>query len=264
MSRYFTAHITENVPLKPSFNLLTILPLEQTVSPGPGQFYMLQAGSSYDPLLKRPFSILRQDGPALQFLYRIRGKGTAGLSSMKAGERLSVIGPLGNGYVLPEGRFIAVAGGIGLASLFPLLETCRGRAVLFYGARNAEELVLEDEVGALSEQCIIATDDGSVGVKGFVTDELKQFLLSSDGGTLSLPVYACGPLPMLTSLSRTLPHRVAPCYVSLEERMACGVGACLGCVTKTRARGAGSDRVTSRYASVCKEGPVFDLREILW
>lgn len=264
MSRYFNALIAENLSLKPGFSILTVVPAEQTVGPLPGQFYMLQTGSSQDPLLKRPFSIFRCDGSSLQFLYRIRGRGTAVLSAMKAGERLSVIGPLGNGYVLPEGRFIAVAGGIGLASLFPLLEACRGKSLLFYGARSAGELVLEEEAGARAGQCVVTTDDGSSGVKGLVTDGLKRFLESADESVGSLPVYACGPAPMLSALSRALSGRSSPCYVSLEERMACGVGACLGCVVKAGASDAGSDRAAPRYISVCKEGPVFDLRRIAW
>jgi dihydroorotate dehydrogenase electron transfer subunit len=226
----------------------------------------------------------------LRFLYRIRGKGTLSLSRLKSGDIINVIGPLGNSYPEPHGDFIAVAGGIGIASLFPLLEKCKNRAYLFYGARNREELVMLNEVNpvrssvsngvkALSKEIFIATDDGSEGQKGLVTDLLKDFFDASQippfppllkGG---LPIYACGSTPMLKELSKLVTRYSLPakCYVSLEEHMACGVGACLGCVTKVRRQASGVKRQASVvkksdwiYERVCKEGPVFEIEDIVW
>lgn len=221
--------------------------------PEPGQFYMLQVGNTDDPLLKRPFSIFKQDNTTLQFIYRIRGKGTRSLANFKEGDLLRLIGPLGNMYPSPEGDFIVVAGGIGFASLLSLLEKFKNRAYLFYGARNKEEMVLLDEAKAVSKEVHFSTDDGSVGRKGLVTELLKGFLDESRI-THNLPIYACGPKPMLKGLSGIVSGRDMQCHISLEEHMACGVGACLGCVVKT----------TSGYRRVCKEGPVFKAEEIIW
>ncbi len=276
MPKNFKANITENIPLNEHFRLLNLSPLSDIIVPEPGQFYMLRTGDTYDPLLKRPFSIFRHEDNTLKFLYRIRGKGTLSLSNLKSGDIIDVIGPLGNSYSAPEGDFIAIAGGIGIASLLPLLRRFKKRAYLFYGARNKDELIMLNEARSLSKEIFITTDDGSEGEKGLITDSLSDFLNPSQippfppllkGGEGGLPIYACGPTPMLKELSKVVaeyPSSLLPlnkgrmggvkCYVSLEEHMACGVGACLGCVVKT----------VSGYKRVCKEGPVFDIEEIVW
>ncbi|MCD5411842.1 dihydroorotate dehydrogenase electron transfer subunit [Thermodesulfovibrionales bacterium] len=260
MSEYFKAAIIDNISLNEDLKLLTITPLVPTISPGAGQFYMLQVGNTYDPLLKRPFSIFRSRGfdyghRRLEFLYKIRGKGTLCLSNLKKGDDIYVIGPIGNGYPVPKEDFVVIAGGMGIASLYPILERLKKRAYLFYGARNKDELIILDEVMALSKEIIIATDDGSVGQKGVIIDVLKSSPLIKHN---SLPVYACGPALMLKGLSMLVKDAKITCYVSLDEYMACGVGACLGCVVKVRSQ------KTEVYKRICKEGPVFDLEDIVW
>lgn len=215
---------------------------------------MLQAADSYDPLLKRPFSIFESAGEQLKFLYRIRGKGTLSLSRLKEGARITIIGPLGNSYPDPQGDFIAVAGGVGIASLFPLLSKHAGKAHLFYGARNSDELVFATESGTLVKGISIATDDGSAGEKGFITEHLRHCLGALPGPAHRLPVYACGPTPMLKAVAQMAHERGLSCYVSLEEHMACGIGACLGCMVKT----------VSGQKRVCKEGPVFEAGDVVW
>ena len=254
MPKNFKANITENIPLNEHFRLLNLSPLSDIIVPEPGQFYMLRTGDTYDPLLKRPFSIFRHEDNTLKFLYRIRGKGTLSLSNLKSGDIIDVIGPLGNSYSAPEGGFIAIAGGIGIVSLLPLLRRFKKRAYLFYGARNKDELIMLNEARSLSKEIFITTDDGSEGEKGLITDSLSDFLNPSRITHYALPIYACGPTPMLKELSKVVADKDIKCYVSLEEHMACGVGACLGCVVKT----------VSGYKRVCKEGPVFDIREIIW
>lgn len=211
---------------------------------------MLQPSDSFDPLLKRPFCIFGSESGLLTFLYRIRGKGTLALSQLKEGAVISLIGPLGIGYPRPEGDFIAVAGGVGIASLFPLLAAPPGRARLFYGARSAEELVFADEAAKIVRGVTLATDDGSRGERGLITEHLRRYFESGSGG----PLYACGPTPMLKAVAQIAVEQGVTCHVSLEEHMACGIGACLGCMVKT----------VSGRKRVCKEGPVFDAREILW
>ncbi|MEW6738981.1 MAG: dihydroorotate dehydrogenase electron transfer subunit [Nitrospirota bacterium] len=254
MSKYFKAKTVDNISLNKHFRLLNLSPLSDIDIPQPGQFYMLQAGDTYDPLLKRPFSIFRHEDNSLSFLYRIRGKGTLSLSHLKSGDIINAIGPLGNSYPEPHGDFIALAGGIGIASLLHLLARFKNKAHLFYGARNKEELVMLNEAKALSKESFITTDDGSEGEKGLITDSLMKFFNSLPITHYPLPLYACGPTPMLRELSKVVAGKDIKCYVSLEEHMACGVGACLGCVIKT----------VSGNKRVCKEGPVFDIKDIIW
>jgi dihydroorotate dehydrogenase electron transfer subunit len=213
---------------------------------------MLQVGPSNSPLLKRPFSLLRPSDGRLHFLYRIRGEGTRSLSHFRSGDVITLIGPLGEGYPEPEGDFIAVAGGIGVASLFYLLVKYGKRAHLFYGARDVSELVMLDDVRDLAGKVSVATDNGSAGLRGIVTDIFAGYLESAEGGSAGKVIYACGPSGMLRALADICQSQT--CFVSLEERMACGVGACVGCVVQT----------VGGFRRVCKEGPVFDLRNIVW
>lgn len=258
MIKYFPAEIISNIRLNESFQLLTIAPLSENIQPAAGQFYMLQAGYGTDPLLKRPFSIYGFDEKMLQFLFRIRGKGTFYLSLLRAGDIIYSVGPLGNGYPSPDNEFIAVAGGIGIASLMALLRQFKNRAFLFYGAMRKSELVLLDEAVALSNGAYISTNDGSAGRSGLVTELLIDFI-ESNPLYRNLPIYCCGPRHMLGSMRLIAEDYDLKCYGSVEERMACGSGACLGCVVKVR-----SDNDGFSYKRVCKEGPVFNLRDTVW
>jgi dihydroorotate dehydrogenase electron transfer subunit len=257
-SIYFSAKVINNLVLNKDFRLLILDKGDDSSIPQPGQFYMLQCGNTYDPLLKRPFSIFRFKENTIQFLYRIRGKGTFLLSCLKKGDIINIIGPLGKAFPAPEGDFIALAGGIGIASIMPLLEKFKKKAFLFYGAKSRDELIMLEDAKTFSKEIFISTDDGSTGNKGPVTDLLENSEILKN---YSLPIYACGPNQMLKEFSRIVSDKEINCYVSLEEYMACGVGACLGCVVKIK------DSLSKEkwsYKRVCKEGPVFDVREILW
>lgn len=260
-NKYFKADVTGNISLNKRFKLLSLSPLSIVKVPEPGQFYMLQAGDTYDPLLKRPFSVFGYEDNMLKFLYGIRGKGTQAISGLKSGDAINLIGPLGNSYPEPHGDFIAVAGGIGIASLLPFLERFKNKAYLFYGARNKDELIMINEARALSKEMFIATDDGSKGSKGLITEILKDSLFITH---YSLPIYACGPVPMMRALAQIIEGKDIKCYVSLEEHMACGVGACLGCAVKIRSQNTEAKIQTWTYKRVCKEGPVFGIEEIAW
>lgn len=255
-SRYFEAKVLENRTLNKNFRLLIIERANPSFPISAGQFYMLQCSSTYDPLLKRPFSIFRFDSDSLQFLYRIKGRGTRALSSLKEGDLTKAIGPLGNPFPEPDSDFIAVVGGVGIASIMPLLEKFKKSGYLFYGAKNKDELVAINEAKMFSKETFICTDDGSEGMKGMVTEILER----SPFFKSSLPIYSCGPEPMFRELLRIIENKGFKCYVSLEERMACGVGACLGCVVKCKKEGSGE----WIYKRVCKEGPVFDINEVVW
>jgi dihydroorotate dehydrogenase electron transfer subunit len=263
LSRAFRAEIKENLPLNANHNLLSLVNLDPMDEPGPGQFYMLQVNRGLDPLLKRAFSLFRRTQECFQILYRIKGKGTALLREMKKGAVIEILGPLGNGFPLPlpEENPLIIAGGVGIASVFSLAEALPRRAVI-YGARVRDELFMAGNLGKILEQAggldsvhgvVLCTDDGSCGIKGTVADVLHDYLQEGRGSGRPV-IYACGPHPMLKVIAGISSSRNIKAYVSLEEYMACGIGACLGCVTKTK-RG---------YERVCKEGPVFDAAEIEW
>ncbi len=256
MSKSFRATVTAHRDINTGFRLLTLQPTHQVGVPAPGQFYMLQAGATHDPLLKRPFSYFRAEDGSLSFLYRIRGKGTLAIASLRDGETLSLIGPLGNSYSMPSGEFIAVAGGIGIASLFSLLGAAEKRAALFWGGRTANELLMTEAVQALVRSAVITTDDGTAGRKSLITEPLKDYLALN----AHLPVYACGSSSMMQAVANTCSEAGARCFVSLEAYMACGVGACLGCVVKIM----DADYPEGKYRSVCKDGPVFDASTVVW
>ncbi len=174
------------------------------------------------------------------------------MRNMRPGDGIDVLGPLGKGYPEPsrDETPILVAGGVGIASVFPLIGSLHaGR--LFYGAVNSAELYLIDDIRKLTENIHISTDDGSMGFRGNAVERLIESL--NDLAAARPTVYACGPEGMIASLLRFLKERGIPGYISFEERMACGIGACLGCVIKT---GQG-------YKRVCKEGPVFNAEEIM-
>ena len=226
----------------------------------PGQFVMLRVSDTLDPLLARPFGISAVISRAsLEIVYRVVGKGTTILTTAKSGQTLSLLGPLGKGFPLPDKKTmpVLVAGGSGFPPLHFLIQRAGSRAHLFIGARDKECLPPAGIVQSLkktAERVHIATDDGSAGVQGTSTDILNAFLLKMEQKA-HLVLYACGPHAMLAAVSRIAAEHAIPCYVSMEERMACGLGACMGCSIPMKAGG---------YKRACKEGPVFDSREIDW
>lgn len=256
MSRYFKARISENRQLNSEHNLLTLVPLTGTNEPLPGQFYMIGTGAcNYDPLLKRPFSLFRKIDNTLRILYRIRGRGTSLISNLGEGAILDILGPLGNSYPMPahDDTPVIVAGGIGIAPLFSLAERLAGRAYIFYGARTRDELFFLDELKVFAKELFISTDDGSAGEKGTIIDSVSSFLAHRASRITHHVIYACGPMPMFESLRDIVRGRGITTYISLEENMACGIGACLGCVVNT----------VDGHKSVCRQGPVFLINDLL-
>lgn len=255
MGRYFQAKITDNTLLNSKSFLLTVQPLEPVIGPAPGQFYMIETGDSYDPLLKRPFSYVRKNPEWIQFLYAVRGKGTSLMKTFKAGRTINIIGPLGNGYPKPRDAQIPllIAGGTGVASIFSLCNELPEKYVV-YGAQCKGDLLMLDELQKLDDQLIVCTNDCSFGKEGLVDKALTDFLDTRASDVASYVIYACGPKPMLEAVAKIADEKKIKGYVSLEEKMGCGFGACLGCAVKT----------TNGYKRVCKEGPVFPMEEIVW
>jgi len=256
LNRYFTSTVIENIALDAHHNLITLSMPEAAAEPLPGQFYMIEVNRGSDPLLKRAFSLFRRTDDGFQLMYRIKGRGTSLLKEMKRDDALEVLGPLGTHYPFPSEEQVplVIAGGIGIASVFPFLHAHQGRALVFYGARSGDELFMLDELKGLSRDLFISTDDGSLGTKGYIVDVLDNYLNSKRTDISRCKLYACGPYPMLEAVSKVAASKGITAYVSMEERMACGLGACLGCVVKTK----------TGYRRVCKEGPVFKSEEIIW
>lgn len=261
MNRLFRASVIENRQIKKDHYLLTLHSSEKFKQPEPGNFFMLSVDSGLDPLLKRPFSIHRLIGSDFQILYRVVGRGTGLLSRRKPGELLDVTGPLGNKFPIAntQDKIIFIAGGLGIAPIFSLAEKLiKKKPLLFYGARTNEELLCVDELRTLGIEPVIATDDGSSGRKGNIVNVLRNFLASDSGRAIressQLCLYACGPKPMLMALSQLAIKYDLKGYMALEQNMACGLGTCLGCVVNTK----------KGYKRVCKEGPVFSIKEIIW
>lgn len=242
--------IIGNAPVIPGYHRASIR-LSTPMSPvRPGQFIMIKIPSS-DVFLRRPFSIYEYDDGVLSILYRVAGKGTAALASAGEGEQVMVLGPLGNGFtVLPDHKAVIVAGGIGLAGIRLLWLKTQNEASLFWGCASKQESALLS--GFVAGKPHIATIDGSLGHKGNVVELLSHHL---QGIKKPLQVFACGPEAMFASLKQVLGAEHTPCQVLTEERMACGLGICFGCVKKTVDE-------AEPYKRVCKEGPVFDLWQI--
>lgn len=246
MNKIFKAEIKENQGLTENVYFLT-LSVPFLIDAKPGQFFIIRINDRLDPLLGRPFSIFDIEENSIKFLYRVKGRGTSILSKLKRGETLQIHGPFGRWYPFPKDDFIVIAGGIGLASVFYLIKKFSGRAYLFYGAREREEIFFFEELTNLSKKTYITTECGSMDYKGVVTEIFKE-----KGLELNLPIYSCGPMVMIRELKNLIENKDIPCYVAVEERMACGIGACLGCVIPSN----------DGYKRVCTDGPVFNIKEL--
>ncbi|MCB4790315.1 MAG: dihydroorotate dehydrogenase electron transfer subunit [Elusimicrobia bacterium] len=188
-------------------------------------------------------------------MYKVIGKGTESLASLKKGQSLNLLGPLGNGYEIPPAKNkipVLISGGVGIASLAYLAKKLPAPGILFYGTQSKKDIVGLEIFKKKKWQIKLSTMDGTAGFKGFVTDLCRESL---DRDTCSTAViYSCGPKPMLKSAARTAKELGVECFVSLEEMMACGVGICQGCVVKTN----------EGYRKVCDDGPVFNADKIDW
>lgn len=257
-----------NLSVAPGHFLLSIALPAEFAKPQPGQFVMIRDPGRGEPLLPRPLSVYgfrrEADRAILELLCRIAGRGTSLLSRMQPGAPLAVLGPLGRGFTLQPGlrKVILLAGGVGVAPLTFLLHEGYLRSssrqepgfTAYVGARTAELLTGIDRMKGFCD-LRTATDDGSTGYHGLVTDLLRSDLDGYDPGETM--IYACGPAAMIRSLGVILGRSAIRCEVSLEERMACGIGACLGCAVAITE---GDGKIV--YRRVCHDGPVFDIRGI--
>jgi dihydroorotate dehydrogenase electron transfer subunit len=259
----------------------------------PGQFVHLRVTGLAEHVLRRPFSVFKAGKNSLSILYKIVGAGTKIMAELKPGDKASMMGPLGNGFPLPAAKVrpVLVAGGYGSAALYLLAERSCRKGIIFIGGRTSGDILCVNDFRRLGWKVFVATEDGSQGQKGLVTDILANYMGISDGraaqpvrqripgGTrLSRPtcentgsltddtngrqitLCACGPMGMLKAVAGIAMAGGWKAWLSLDKNMGCGVGACLACVQKIRAPGGKG----WKWARICTEGPVFECREIIW
>jgi dihydroorotate dehydrogenase electron transfer subunit len=252
--------IVFNRPITEDTFLMGLRSEEVVSGARPGHFVMIRVRTGLDPFLRRPFSICgTQAGNLFFILYRVVGKGTSLMAKTASGERISVLGPLGRGFSPPEagGKPILVAGGIGIAPLIFLAQTVGHNEITFMAGHGSACKILDpDEMGLYRGKTQIATDDGTAGHSGPVTDLLESHMAGSAQDPQS--ILACGPMPMLKRVAALAKTYNILCQVSLEATMACGLGACQGCAVPAASE---HDRA---YYHVCRDGPVFNVRHLNW
>lgn len=223
-----------------------------------GQFVHVRVGTENDPLLRRPLSLydVDQNNGSIVLLYKVVGQGTRLLTRLTVGDYLNIMGPLGKGFNLPGKpcRVVLVGGGVGIAPLVYLarrLKALECQVTVLYGVESKEQLVAAEKLNYLEVNYLPATADGSAGYQGLVTGLLQTQL---NAGEFDY-IYTCGPEQMMAAVARLAKEYGISGQVSLEESMACGVGACLGCARKLKSE-------NETYVKVCKDGPVFDLQQV--
>ena len=220
-----------------------------------GQFvHILPTGAT----LRRPISICEIDkkNGDLRIVFAVKGSGTKKISEIKQGEYVDMLAPLGHGFTVDKQlkKVVLVGGGIGVPPMLALAHEYGKKALAISGFRNYEAVILQKELSEMCEETVLCTDDGTVGRKCLVTEPLNELL---DKGNVD-GVFACGPMPMLKGIAEICNSRGVFCEISLEERMGCGVGACLVCACKTNKDG------QEHFAHVCKNGPVFNAKEVVF
>jgi dihydroorotate dehydrogenase electron transfer subunit len=238
-------------------------------NPLPGQFVMIRIAGLNDPFLSRPISIYsfsrEKNYTTIELLYQVVGKGTQIMAGLIEGSQVEINGPLGNGFEIKSVKknIIFISGGIGIAPLSMLIQSlrcrddCSSEMVIYPGFQSAAAVVGLDKMKKLCRDVTVCTDDGTLGKKGFVTQIFQKDMNKFTPENTS--IFACGPREMLKTLAKILNKSKFDCQVSLEERMACGTGACMGCAVAVKDKKGGLT-----YKRVCADGPIFNLADIIW
>lgn len=262
MKYHLSVKIISNKKIRNDYYKLVLKCPEIALLSLPGQFISILVNKDDDFLLRRPFSINKIEKNNIHIIYKVVGKGTEILRKKKKDEYLNILGPLGKGIDIDCGfnsQLILVGGGYGISPLLFLAEELIKNKIspssilVLIGAKSKEEILGVDDFKKNKVNTIISTEDGTDGIKGKVTDALPDILKNKKA-----VIYSCGPKAMLKKVSSISKKYHSKCYVLLEEIIACGVGACLGCAVKVK------DRSGYSYKMVCTDGPVFDAEEILW
>ena len=260
MAQLLLAELVNKVQLKKDIYKYSIKAPNIVEKSKPGNFIEIRVSEQTEPFLRRPISIYNLDKETgiLEFIFQVKGKGTEILAKKQIGEQIDIIGPLGYGtFKIDEYKNIAIiGGGIGTFPLYELAKIAKaqGKNVNIYlGFRDKDFVVLEDEFKKVCDKLVLATDNGTYGQNGFAINFLKEDCETQKPDC----IYSCGPIPMLRAVKQFAEENNIPCQVSLEEKMGCGIGVCVGCAVKT----AKSPKEAPEYYGVCKQGPVFDAKE---
>lgn len=261
MAEVIQAKLIKKEQLKDDIFKFSVEAPEITKTAKPGNFIEIRVSENTDPFLRRPISIfnMEKEKGILEFIFQVKGKGTEILAKRREGDMIDIMGPLGFGTFKYESyhKIAIIGGGIGVFPLYELAKSAKKaekEISMYLGFRNREYVVLEEEFKQVSDKLIITTDDGTYAEKGFAINFLKEDIEKESIDC----IYACGPLPMLKAVRELAIEKNIPCQISLEERMGCGLGACLGCAVKTAA----SSPENPEYWHVCKGGPVFQAKEV--
>jgi len=250
-----TATIIENTVIQNNYRLLKIQADFISSNAKPGNFVMIRVSSSLDPLLKRPFGIFDAVPPFIWIYYQVVGRGTRIMSGLSPGDRITILGPLGNAFPsLQERNILGIAGGRGIAPIHFALKVyaAQNQVTLVYGARSRSDLNLVNRLRELDlKEMVLYTDDGSTGKKGSVTMDIQNLIRQYH---IEVSV-SCGPDPMFREIFQLTREIGIKSYISMESLMGCGFGVCQSCVVPTRESG---------YQKVCSDGPVFDIKDIAW
>ncbi len=254
------AEVLENQNYRGDYFLIRLRAPGISAAVQPGQFVDVELPNTPHLLMRRPFSVYDAEGDALAVLYKRVGQGTALMAELQPGAKLNLLGPLGNGFPPPpEGkRVLLVAGGYGCAATYLIAKRMPNPGTCLIGGRTAADLLLDDKFREAYYEVAVSTDDGSEGHHGVVTDLLERELQQA-GPELPV-VYACGPNAMLRAVARCVLAREHDAYLSLDQNMCCGVGACYSCVVKLKA----DTPEGWRYVRTCREGPVFPASDVYW
>lgn len=216
-----------------------------------GQFLHINCGDS--TFLRRPISICDAENSEVRFIFEVKGEGTKELAKKEIGDYVDVFGPLGHGFEIKDNvkNPVIIGGGIGVFPLYMLAKKLKN-ADVFLGFRSADRVVMEAEFESAADTVIVGTDDGSYGYSGYIASAMEQYLSFHECDM----IYSCGPTPMLKAVKKISEDRGIKCQLSLEQRMGCGIGACLVCSCETNNTG------SEKYAKVCTNGPVFYSEEV--
>ena len=249
MKEVYLCPVVKSEPLE-DYYILTVQSEALCSLAKPGQFLHVKCG---EKTLRRPISIHDVVGDEITMIYEVKGDGTRFLSKTRPGDVLDILGPLGKGFPQVDGPVLVVGGGIGVPPMY-LTAKANGRADAVLGFRSRDKALLIDRFEAVCDHVKLMSDDGTLGQKGFVAQGVAEMLKEHSYAA----VFACGPKIMLKTTYDAAKAAGVPCYVSMEERMACGIGACLGCAVKIYKDG------EAVMGHVCKDGPVFSAEEVVW
>ncbi len=266
----YIGEILKNEEIQEDCFLMTLKIPSSFQSPLPGQFIMIRIAGLNDPFLSRPISIYSffrgKNYSTIELLYQVVGKGTQIMAGLIEGSQVEINGPLGNGFETRSVKknIVFISGGIGIAPLSLLIETIRRKStdsssvmIMYSGFQSLSAVVGLDKMRGICRDINVCTDDGTLGNKGFVTQHFQKDLKKFTPENTS--IFACGPKEMLRALAKILNRSKFTCQVSLEERMACGTGACMGCAVAIKDK-----KGALAYKRICADGPVFNLSDIIW